>query len=189
MFFITIIVLLSYSPVKSYACSCAEPGPVKEELERSSAVFSGKVVKIEDMNENKFTQSSADPLAILFEVKETWKGIGQTEVVVYTERSSASCGYEFTLNEEYLVYARVVDGELRASFCSRTTPLLSAKADMDELGKGKKPIELASNEKVNKFDDQLPSENTYNNLIYIILFIAILLIVAIYVARRKRKKY
>ena len=56
---IMIVVLLSslflYSPKKSHACSCAEPYPVQQELENSSAVFSGKVIEIVDQNKKVFS--------------------------------------------------------------------------------------------------------------------------------------
>lgn len=176
---ITLSFLLTYFPNIGYACSCVEPGSVKEELGRSSAVFSGKVIEIVDENENNLVQSSADPIAVVFEVEESWKGIHQTEVIVYTERSSASCGYEFSLNNEYLVYARENDGKFKVSICSRTTTLVAADQDIEELGKGEKPSEQVSID--------LTSEN-YNNQIYIYLLIVALLLGGVYITIARRKK-
>ncbi|MFB5284479.1 hypothetical protein [Peribacillus sp. Hz7] len=188
LFMIIVIFFLNYSANNSYACSCVQPDSVKEELERNSAVFSGKVVEIVDENKNKSMQSSADSIAILFEVEETWKGLDQTQVIVYTERSSASCGYEFTLHKEYLVYAHEIDGALRVSLCSRTTSLSTAKKDLDELGKGKKPTEQVSiDSDVSMVEDQISSKDSVNNQIYIILLIVILLLIVVYITRRNKK--
>lgn len=165
-----------------------QPDTVQVELGRSAAVFSGKVVDLVDVNKNNSIQSSADPIAVLFEVEETWKGLDQTQVIIYTERDSASCGYEFTLNQQYLVYANETDGELRTGLCSRTTPLLTADMDLDELGIGDKPTEQVSinlNDRMG--EEQSSSDNLVSNILYMILLVVGLLIVVIYIARRKKK--
>jgi len=187
LFIVTLISIYNYSPNISYACSCAEPYPVKEELERSSAVFSGKVVEIVDENKNKLIQSSADPIAVRFEVNETWKGQSQTQLLVYTERSSASCGYEFDLNKEYLVYASEVNGELKVSFCSRTKLLSTAITDIQELGKGEKPIKQVPVDSTNDEKQITPDNAANKNTIYIISIILGLLLVVIFKARRTKK--
>ena len=190
LFFALFISIFTFSPLTSYACSCAEPYPVKEELERSSAVFSGKVVEIVDKNKSKAIQSSADPIAVRFEVEESWKKISQTQIIVYTERSSASCGYRFDLGKEYLVYAHEADGELWANICSRTALLTAAVNDVQELGKGEKrlekePIKLDVNEGKN----QSFSEHKGNmSIIYtIIIILALLVVVVFFIARRNKK--
>ncbi|KGX85927.1 hypothetical protein [Pontibacillus marinus] len=127
------LVLSSFSNT-SYACSCAEPGTPKEELEKSDAIFSGKVINMHDAKKNDSIKSSGDPIAVLLEVDRSWKGVDETQVIVYTARASATCGYEFNLNEEYLVYAREVKGELKVSYCSRTENLLQASEDVIALG-------------------------------------------------------
>lgn len=188
LFFALFIPVFNYSPITSYACSCAEPYPVKEELERSSAVFSGKVVGIIDKNKSKFIQSSADPIAVRFEVEESWKGLSQTQIIVYTERDSSSCGYEFDLGKEYLVYAREVDGELRVSFCSRTALLSAAVKDIEELGKGEKPIEKESIE-LDAIEEksQISSNRSVNiNKTYTITLIFGVLLV-VFIVRRIKK--
>ncbi|MFZ3579608.1 hypothetical protein [Virgibacillus sp. DJP39] len=137
MVFTTILI---YLPSKSFACSCAEPGTVTEEVNRNGAVFSGRVIKqSEDVG---LFRSSADPVSVLFNVDNSWKGVNQTQVIVETESSSASCGYEFTANEKYLVYASDRNGELHASLCSRTIALTDAESDLEVLGMGTEPSEV-----------------------------------------------
>ena len=68
-------------------------------------------------------------------MEESWKGLNQTQITVYTERSSASCGYEFDLNKEYLVYAHESNVAFNVNYCSRTTLLPTTEKDIQELGK------------------------------------------------------
>lgn len=119
-------------PSTSYACKCVEPKSPTEELEESSAVFSGKVI---DQLEKGRTQY------ILFEVIESWKGFNESQVIVETVDSSSSCGYEFEDGKEYMVYTNETDGHLEVSLCSRTDLLSAASEDIDELGKGEEPSE------------------------------------------------
>lgn len=173
--------VFNYLPNTSHACSCVESGTVQEELTRSSAVFSGKVIEIVDKNKNNSIQSSADPIAVVFEVEESWKGMDQTQVVVYTERSSDSCGYEFVLNNEYLVYARENAVDLNTSICSRTTLLSAADQDMKELGEGEKPTK--------QIVIDLTTENATNAYhLSIYLLIAALLLGGGYIAIKRRAK-
>lgn len=136
-----LLILLNIAPATSFACSCVAPWSVQEELEHSAAVFKGSVIGVVDAKENSAMQSSADPIAFIIKVDEIWKGINQTEVVVYTERDSASCGFTFEEGQEYLIYASKPDDHLRVSLCSRTTDLASAAADLSILGKGAEPTE------------------------------------------------
>ncbi len=184
---VTFIFLMNVSPNTGYACSCVKPGSAQEELERSSAVFSGEVIGFLDKNTNGLMQSSVDPIAVLFEVEETWKGVTQSQVIVYTVRDEASCGYQFALNTKYLVYAHESDGSLKTNYCSKTTLLSLAVDDMDELGEGEKPTEQVSID-LEQNENQLLSLNSImNNLIYIIpLMFFLLLVVVVLLTRRKK---
>ncbi|HWL11691.1 MAG TPA: hypothetical protein VNQ57_01790 [Ureibacillus sp.] len=130
----------------SYACSCVPLGVPEEELDKSNFVFSGKVIDIHDSNKDAFEQSSADLLEVRFEVSNTWKGVTETQVIVYSERDSASCGFEFNLNDEYLVYGNEHDGQIMVNLCSRTTLFADASTDLAALGDGEKPTESISSE-------------------------------------------
>ena len=182
---VTFIFFMNFSPNTGYACSCAEPGSPLEELERSSAVFSGEVIGIVDKNKNGYLKSSADPIAVLFEVEETWKGVTQSQVLVYTERDEASCGYQFALNTKYLVYAYESEGSFKTSYCSKTTPLTLAVDDMDELGEGELPTEQVSID-LTKDDGQITSL-IKQNLIYILSFIFLLALVVVVIVTRRKK--
>lgn len=59
-----------YAPYPAHACDCVAPTSAKEELSRSKAVFSGKVLKV---NEKRSLRGSLTK-SVIFEVKETWEG-------------------------------------------------------------------------------------------------------------------
>ncbi|WP_059174076.1 hypothetical protein [Bacillus sp. FJAT-27445] len=133
-------------PTQVAACSCAGPQPVESEFQNKTAVFSGKVLKIEDRNFNLFTQSSADPLTVIFEVKSVWKGPSQSQLIVTTAKSSASCGAELIEGNEYLVYASGNSEELTTGLCDRTKLLQNAAEDLKILGSGKEPEKIVDQE-------------------------------------------
>ena len=166
--------VVNFSTTSSYACSCIQPGTAEEGMDRSDFVFSGKVIEIQDSNANLFSQSSADLLEVHFEVSSTWKGVNETEVLVYTERESASCGFNFTIEVEYLVYGNEHDGKNRVSLCSKTSVLSDAAADLNALGEGQKPSEVVDiKEKINK-------ENSMGVPITIFAVVVVLIILSSY---------
>lgn len=119
------------SPACVFACSCMPPGPPATELMQSSAVFAGRVINI---SQPAIISSSADPTTVTFAVSSVWKGPTTQTIVVETSRDSASCGYPFAQDQEYLVYARSDGALLTASLCSATKPLSEAQNDIVELG-------------------------------------------------------
>jgi hypothetical protein len=113
------------------ACSCMAPGTPLEELNRSDAVFAGKVIDI-DKGFMDYTYK------VTFEVQDSWKGIEAQEITLQTGQDSAMCGYPFEVNKTYLVYADQLEGELTAGLCSRTALLsnedFTSNEDLEELG-------------------------------------------------------
>lgn len=130
--------LLVLTTQRAYACSCIGPGSAAEELERSTAVFAGTVVDVADANRGPII-SSADPIAFTFQVTRVWKGPIHTTLIISSARGGASCGYEFEVGREYLVYADGTETHLQASLCSRTQPLSVAGEDLKALGEGERP--------------------------------------------------
>jgi hypothetical protein len=127
------------APQPAYACSCAPPLAVKEELARKTAVFAGKVISVVQPKQG-IIRSSANPVKVTFEVAEVWKGELKAETVVYTAISSASCGYGgFEANKDYIVFAHGSSERLETNLCERTKPLTSAGTELAELGAGYKP--------------------------------------------------
>jgi hypothetical protein len=126
-----------------------QPGTPIAELNRSGAVFAGKVVAIDAPSGLPtltrsfpfidFQSSSADPVSVTFDVSDVWKGPAYRRMVLTTSRESASCGYPFQLGETYLVYAADRGDGLTTHLCSRTNSISQAQPDLVALGPGAAP--------------------------------------------------
>ena len=53
---------------EAHACSCISPNSPKNELQTHDVVFSGKVIKIDELHPTAPVFSSMDPNIVLFEV-------------------------------------------------------------------------------------------------------------------------
>jgi hypothetical protein len=59
--------------------------------------------------------------AVRMKVHQVWKGRAMPEMVVYTWRDEAGCGFRFRPGSRYVVYARLgAEEEYEALLCSRT---------------------------------------------------------------------
>ncbi len=138
LFLVSSVVINSYSQT-AYACSCMQPLSPNEEMSNYDVVFSGKVIDVKDVNLDSPSRSSADPILITIEVYNVWKGDKNEEITVKTALTSASCGFPFVENEEYIVYATTADDNgkiLEVNSCSRTGLLADAVEELDKLGTG-----------------------------------------------------
>jgi hypothetical protein len=143
---LVVVGLVVLLPDCASACSCASlPGSqqqiTEQELSKSVAVFSGRVVQID--RPPLPLDSSIAPVTITFRVSESWKGSERETLEVKTPVSEVSCGYTFRSGESYLVYAKeasIVEEEgLEVLLCSETKPLSEASADLEALGDGERP--------------------------------------------------
>lgn len=134
-FLILQIFIFSLSPQTIYGCQCKPPSTdklsvqVQNAYQKYTAVFSGKVIQIEQKHINSFKK-------VTFEVGKSWKSNLENEVFVTTADNGASCGYNFKVGDKYLVYA-YVNQEINALFtsgCTRTSPLKFNK-DVQALNK------------------------------------------------------
>ncbi len=119
------------------ACSCAPPQSASQELKRATAVFAGKVFEIKRQEREKGKKHPGDQfreVEVRFDVSRVWKGIDKDTAVVFTSSHSASCGYRFSKDKTYIVYAYAnKDGKLETGICSRTKPLDEAEDEIREL--------------------------------------------------------
>ena len=111
------------------ACECVAPGPPEQELGKATAVFRGRVAEVSG------TRGGTAERRVTFEVSEVWKGPAARELVVGS--GVGTCGYEFTRNDEYIVYA-YGDGPsaLSTDLCRRIRPIANAGEDLRALGPG-----------------------------------------------------
>jgi hypothetical protein len=137
---VIIVSMLIIETESACACSCAPPGPLDEDLTTAAAVFTGKVVGLDESIGGSGPISSADPMKVTFQVYTVWKGSVSQTTTVTTARSGSSCGYTFEKGGEYIVYAHGPENNLSVSLCSRTQPLATAEDDLAVLGVGAAPL-------------------------------------------------
>ena len=109
---------------------CRSPGTAREAMQEATAVFIGKITKVDESDGVK---------ALEFSVEEYWKGeTTKTQNVQVNVGMRYSPG--FAVSERYIVYAyKNSNGKLTTGRCSRTKLAQYADDDIKELGKGKKP--------------------------------------------------
>ena len=132
---LAIAILLTCAARIAGACSCVPIPDVAGGLERSDLVADGTVVAIEDRHvgwrkikvwfQRRFGSPFPSALDAGFEVRlkvhQVWKGSATPEMVIYTWRDEAGCGFRFRPGSRYIVYARQgPEEEYEALLCSRT---------------------------------------------------------------------
>ena len=110
----------------AYPCSCLEPPPPEEAYEEADVVLSGKVLNM-DLDESGYY------FEVSIQTIDVWKGDVLDEIIILTETSSDACGYEFQINNEYLIYAYNYNGGVYTNICTRTNLLEYADEDLDYL--------------------------------------------------------
>lgn len=115
---------------QAFACSCAADWSIEDDFaEAKNVIFSGRAVDVK-------TQQYS--LLVTFDIEQSWKGIpsNMTSINVMTSLHSASCGYNFEKDANYLVVAYGKwDQTPEVSSCSSTTPLASAFNEISFLNK------------------------------------------------------
>lgn len=126
-FKITFVGALCALPAVAQACSCMAPPAPKVALEKSAAVFVGRVTSVEKSDSSNKYQ---------FSVSKQWKGIAGKTASIVSATNSAACGINFDEDRDYLVYAYKTEGDdqLRTNLCSRTARAADAAADLAALG-------------------------------------------------------
>ncbi|CAM4500350.1 hypothetical protein FHS16_005610 [Paenibacillus endophyticus] len=134
----------AFAPLQVDACSCAETPSIEDQLQRKTAIFTGKVLRLTKPVNGKIW-SSEDAVKVQFEVKKVWKGDLGSQTTVYTARSSESCGYEgFGINEEFIVFAYGEADRLETGLCEGNKNLESAQEEIKALGVGYEPSKMTS---------------------------------------------
>ena len=110
--------------VDSHGLSCASPN-VTQAFEESDVVFAGTVVSKE------YSAPSDERTLIaesLFSIKEPFKGNLQDQITVTS--NERFWGINFTLGEEYLVFADYFGAEVQTQLCGPTSPIEFSDVDI-----------------------------------------------------------
>lgn len=156
---VTVCVLILFTllahPSRARACSCEADITIPNNFAQHAAVFTGKVIRIVDNYFPIFStlgtvmfkygfpryffyeDEKRLGFSVFFNVLNAWKGLGKTFVEVNTGRGGGDCGYSFTINKEYLIYANhaygIPDNYWVTSTCSRTIDISNATDEMKYL--------------------------------------------------------
>ena len=150
---------LTIGPVSGVlACSCAMATPA-ESLAFADVVFTGTVTAAEAPAPREVV-SSADPVHYAFAVDGYYKGhVLEASIVTSTALDGASCGTSFGVDERWLVFGTVADGDLWTGLCSGNVLLTDAETEqavIAELGVARIPVDAASSPADEPIDIPLP---------------------------------
>jgi len=129
---------------------------VRRILDSSEYLFVGKVkgfeyrgdVILEHMEQERLKNPllKYETRFATISVERWWKGAPGPEVSLMTQltrnsdgTSTSSCDFNFKEGETYLVFARIIKGNLQTGACSGTS-LVSNVKDIDLLGEGNPPV-------------------------------------------------
>ena len=122
VFLYTFLIILSFN--LSQSCKCRITS-VSESYDQEDAIFSGKVIFVEESLENLSN-------VFTFSLNNVWKG--NLNETVKVSSGTHDCGIMFTKDNEYLVYANLNENNsLETSRCTRTSILFGNNDDISEL--------------------------------------------------------
>ncbi len=120
----------------AWSCSCMGIQDWAAHARKASMIFTAKVVKAEqppivkDANGNILFRSDS-PIRYTLQVTHAIKGLSESrEIILKSAMSSASCGYGFQIDSDYLVFPYQVqeDSVLWTGLCTGTMSLKESKA-------------------------------------------------------------
>jgi hypothetical protein len=107
---------------KAEACSCAIR-PLEQVIAESALIFAGVVTSVE-------ADDSTGRGHIEFNVTNIWKGATEETLTLHGSGSSAACGWNPEVGQEYLVYAHEFEGELSTNLCNPNKLIVDASEDI-----------------------------------------------------------
>jgi hypothetical protein len=116
-----------------HACTCMAPATVTEAFEKSSAVFRGRVTKIDRPFSDRASITRSGNHRVKFDVTKRWKGPRSKRMVVTTRLSGEACGFPFEEKKEYLVYVASGPADIETGICTGTKNVVGAEPEMEQL--------------------------------------------------------
>jgi hypothetical protein len=127
----TLALVLSTEPAQ--ACSCAAPAGPADGLNRSTAVFRGRVSEIRRPFWDRMGLTNSGGYRVTFAVLKRWKGAPETSIELATRLTGEACGFPFQDKQEYLVYAVAKPEDLQTGICTGTKKVDDAAQEMVKL--------------------------------------------------------
>lgn len=118
------------------ACSCGATPAIYESFAQADAVFAGKAISVEEVEESLYRNKSV----YNFEVIENFKGATSKTIKIETDYKESSCYHSHKIGESRIIYANRKGELFETDFCGRRPALEIAKAEIQiirELLNGK----------------------------------------------------
>ena len=135
-------------PSKAHACGCGGTLSSLAAVKAADVVFVGTVSKVEFPPSRSRTNADGSvsvsggfgPSSFTFDVAHTYQGRPERQIVI--ANSGTDCDEAFQQNEVWLVYARLHDGKVTTTKCTRTRLRAAASSDLVYLDalEQKRPI-------------------------------------------------
>ena len=132
----------------AYACSCGDKPSLEKSVSDSSVVFLGRA---QSVRQNPLRPSQKEvTFGITKLFKDDTRLLANNGVTIYTALEESLCGYSFSPNQDYLVFATGNIARLTSSLCSRNGLLEAVKGDVLELEKQQDQAASSSSEDPSK---------------------------------------
>ena len=131
---------LSAVPVSTaLACSCMQ-ATIPQSMEFADIAFIGTTKAVEAPPPGEVV-NTADPINYAFAVDSIYKGdVIDAEIVASSAMDGASCGTSFGIEERWLVFANVQDGEIWTGLCSGNVLLADEATETATLAELGEPV-------------------------------------------------
>ena len=137
---VSAILIVLFTNCGVFACECLDRRSVCSAIGDATAVFVGEVTDGKASNRmSDMINAGTKDQTFKFKVERSFLGVSDGDTIdIHTGFGFGDCGFPFQKGQEYVVYAyKEEDGLLHTSVCSRTSPLMRAAEDLNEL-----PIQL-----------------------------------------------
>lgn len=105
------LMLVLFVSFKCSACSCVREPDFEKSYDAAEYVVDATILeksKFQSFSKNKF----------ILQVARVYKGDPAEKIKVWSEKDTASCGMDFSVNAEYIVFIYIEKGKLNTSRCS-----------------------------------------------------------------------
>lgn len=118
--------LLVVPPQRAFACTCMDADYASPKfLDTMDAVFVGRVISVAEIRARTSNPGPYEAMVTFF-VQKGYKGIDGAVVEVASNLSGVTCGLDYVVGREYLVFATSRDDVLLTSVCNGSRPVEQA---------------------------------------------------------------
>lgn len=131
IFFVPILLMfMFFFAQSSYACSCITVEPIEKDAQKfkesvrkyylkefNGAVFTGKVLNVEQVKIKIDEDYSIFERKVTIKVEKYWLGVKERIVTIYTGIGGGDCGVNFEKGKRYFFSPQYLEGRLQTGIC------------------------------------------------------------------------